>query len=411
MKYLNILAACIVTLMLATACDKKSNDEPSPWLVADHTLLIYIAGDNSLSGYCKENIKLLKEGLLNAPDDINLVIYKDNRDSGDGLPVLFQLKRSYDNLTNAARIDTVYLKEYKQELNSCDPDVMTEIVNTTFKTFNTTVKGLELWSHGMSWIPSSQYTPSTRFIGQDENNFLELWDLRKALEQCPKLDYISYDACFTGMAEVAHELDGVCDYIYGPITEIMGFGFPYDTMLPILASCKNKTSVESALVECVDDFSKSSSFDRFGYTITLLKTEKADDLATAVAKLRKASENKLTELSANPKAYEARMQHYGRAVVGTRYDFYDLADYVDYMAEDGDANIQAILSEINSNNIVVAYANSPYFSDGGLEKINLSGCKGLGVSIPEFFGLTSQQEKLIVCYELTKWGHKVMYGI
>ena len=81
------------------------------------------------------------------------------------------------------------------------------------------------------------------------------------------------------------------------------------------------------------------------------------------------------------------------------------------MAEDGDANIQAILSEINSNNIVVAYANSPYFSDGGLEKIDLSGCKGLGVSIPEFFGLTSQQEKLIVCYALTKWGRKVMNGV
>ena len=410
MRYLNILAAC-VTLMLATACDKKNSDEPKPGLMADHTLLIYIAGDNSLSSYCKENIKLLKEGLLNAPDDINLVIYKDNRDSGDGLPVLFHLKRTYDKQTNAAKIDTVYLQKYTQDLNSCDPDVMTEIVNATFKTFNTTVKGLELWSHGMSWIPSSQYTPSTRYIGQDDNNFLELWDIRKALEQCPKLDYISFDACFTGMAEVAHELDGVCDYIYGPITEIMGFGFPYDTMLPILASCKSKTSVERTLVECVDDFSKSSSFDRYGYTITLLKTEKADDLATAVAKLRKVSGFKLTELVMNAKNYESMMQHYGRAVVGTRYDFYELADYVEYMAEDGDANIQAIVSEINSNNIVVAYANSPYFTDGGSEKINLSGCKGLGVSIPEFFHLTSEEEKLLVCYQLTKWGRKVMYGI
>ena len=410
MKLLNVLVACF-TLMMATACDHKSNDDPMPETKADHTLLIYIAGDNSLSSNCKDNIKLMKKGLLNSPDDINLLIYKDNRDTGDGLPVLFQLKRTYDKKTNAAKIDTVYIQRYTQDLNSCDPSVMAEVVNTAFKSFNTTVKGMELWSHGLSWIPSYQFQPSTRYIGQDNNNFLELWDIRKALEQCPKLDYISFDACFTGMAEVAHELDGVCDYIYGPITEIMSFGFPYDTMLPILASCKNKTSVERTLVECVDDFSKSSSFDGYGYTITLLKTEKADDLATAVAKLRKASGIKLTELSANPKAYEARMQHYGRAVVGTRYVFYDLADYVDYMAEDGDANIQAILSEINSNNIVVAYANSPYFSDGGLEKINLSGCKGLGVSIPEFFGLTSQQEKLTVCYELTKWGRKVMNGV
>ena len=410
MKLLNVLVACFA-LMMATACDHKSNDDPMPETKADHTLLIYIAGDNSLSSNCKDNIKLMKKGLLNSPDDINLLIYKDNRDTGDGLPVLFQLKRTYDKKTNAAKIDTVYLQRYTQDLNSCDPSVMAEVVNTAFKSFNTTVKGMELWSHGLSWIPSYQFQPSTRYIGQDNNNFLELWDIRKALEQCPKLDYISFDACFTGMAEVAHELDGVCDYIYGPITEIMSFGFPYDTMLPILASCKNKTSVERALVECVDDFSKSSSFDNFGYTITLLKTEKADALAAAVAKLRKASGDKLTELTFNAEQYEARMQHYGRAAVGTRYDFYDLADYVDYMAEDGDENIQAIVSEINSNNIVVAYANSPYFSDGGLEKINLSGCKGLGVSIPEFFGLTSQQEKLIVCYELTKWGRKVMNGV
>lgn len=407
MKFLNVLVACF-TLMMATACDPESKEEPMPETKADHTLLVYMAGDNSLSSYCKENIKLLKQGLLNSPDDINLLIYKDNFDTGDGLPVLFQLKRTYDKKTNAAKIDTVYLQRYTKDLNSCDPSVMAEVVNTAFKSFKTTVKGMELWSHGLSWIPSYQFQPSTRYIGQDNNNFLELWDIRKALEQCPKLDYISFDACFAGMAEVAHELDGVCDYIYGPITEIMKFGFPYDTMLPILASCKNKTSVERALVECVDDFSKSSSFDRFGYTITLLKTDKADDLADTVARLRAASADRLKELKDNARTYEARMQHYGRAEVGTRYDFYDLADYVEYMAEDGDANIQAIVSEINSNNIVVAYANSPYFTDGGLEKIDLSGCKGLGVSIPEFFRLTSQENKLNQCYGLTKWGRKVM---
>ena len=153
MKLLNVLVACF-TLMMATACDHKSNDDPMPETKADHTLLIYIAGDNSLSSNCKDNIKLMKKGLLNSPDDINLLIYKDNRDTGDGLPVLFQLKRTYDKKTNAAKIDTVYIQRYTQDLNSCDPSVMAEVVNTAFKSFNTTVKGMELWSHGLSWIPS-----------------------------------------------------------------------------------------------------------------------------------------------------------------------------------------------------------------------------------------------------------------
>ena len=404
MRYLNILAAC-VTLMIATACDKNSNEEPRPEQIADHTLLIYMVGDNSLSYRCYENIDLIKKGLLDAPDDINLLIYLDNYDE---YPALFQLKRTYDKQTNAAKIDTVYLQIFTQDINSCDPAVMTEIVNTAFNTFNTEVKGFELWSHGTSWIPSRQFEPSTRFIGVDRSNFLELWDLRKALEQCPKLDYISVDACFTGMAEVAHELDNVCDYVFGPISEIMAFGFPYDEMVPILASCKSKASVEKALVECVDAFSKSSSFDRYGYAITLLKTDKADDLADAVARLRAASADRLKELKDNARTYEAGMQHYGREVVGTRYDFYDLADYVEYMAKDGDESVKSIVSEIDSNNIIVAYANSPYFTDGGPESINLSGCKGLGVSIPEFFHLTSEEEKLTKCYGLTKWGSKVM---
>lgn len=416
MKYLNIIVACIFT-MFATACNCNESEREE---IAPHTLLIYMAGDNSLSSYCSTNIRLLKQALIESTDDINLLIYKDNRDAGDGLPVLFQLKRTYEKKTHIAKVDTVYIQKYNKELNSCDPSVMADIINQAFKTFNTEIKGLEIWSHGLSWIPSENFSqfgkPGTRglkHIGQDENKYTELWDLRNALEKCPHLDYLCFDACFTGMAEIAHELDGVCDYVYGPITEIMGFGFPYNTMLPILASCQKKTDLESTLINCVDDFSKADIYRGYGYTITLLRTKSAANLANALAKLRNASASSLDILEKNGDKYESQFQHYGRSVVGTgptgsRYYFYEFKDYVNYLAKGESPEIAQLVSEINNNDIVVAYAHSDSF-DVGYEKINLKGCKGLGVSIPEFFKLTKEETLIKNAYGMTKWGKTLGY--
>lgn len=410
MKYLYNLVACIF-LLCATACNHH-NEVPEPEPQPTHTLLVYMAGDNSLSDYCKTNIRLMKEALMDATEDMNLVIYKDNRSSGDGLPSLFQLKRTVDKKTHIAKIDTVYLEKFNVELNSCDPIVLKDIVNKTFSTFNTEVKGLEIWSHGLSWVPSSNFrfnsksaTRGVKYVGQDDSHYMELWDLRVALEGCPHLDYILFDACFAGMAEVANELDGVCDYIYGPITEIMGFGFPYNSMVRILSDCQKKSDVERTLTNCVRDFSQSDLFSRNGYTITLLATAKANNLAKSAAKLRNAAPEASKYLDDNcmKPELESSFQHYGRSIVGARYYFYEIADYVNYLSKDGSAEVKAIVKEIEDNNIVVSYANSNTFVEGS-EKIDLKGCKGLGVSIPEFFYLTGQENLLKKTYGKTKWG-------
>lgn len=406
MKHLYGIVACIF-MMLATACNHHHEGEAKVEL-PPHTLLIYMAGDNSLSGYCKENIQLIKEGLLDSEEDINLIIYKDNRDGGDALPSLFQLKRSYDKKTNRERIDTVMIETYSIELDSTDPKVFADIVKKTFSIYDTEVKGLEIWSHGMSWIPSDSYvmpaqpkTKGLKYFGQDDRHFMELWDLRQALESCPHLDYISFDACFAGMAEVACELNSVCDYIYGPITEIMGSGFPYDTMLPILARCQSRNTVQRTLCACVDDFMECYTNNG---TITVLSTANAVKLAKAVAKLRAVVPEKLEAMNKDARNVEAKMQHYGRSCVATRYLFYEFEDMIDYLSANGNATVKSIVKEIDGNNIVVYHANSDRFDDGA-ESLDLKGCQGLGVSIPEFFQLESGLEKrLNYTYGLTVWG-------
>lgn len=407
MKYLNGMVACIM-LMFATACNHHHEVVPDNDPAPSHTLLIYMAGDNSLSDYCKENIRLIKKGLMEAPEDMNVIIYKDNRDYGDALPKLFQLKRVVDKKTHIAKIDTIFIQELNTELDSCDPKEFEKIVKLTFDMFNTEVKGLEIWSHGMSWIPSDNFTYESptrgiKYFGQDNSRFMELWDIRKALENTRiHFDYISFDACFAGMGEVANEFDQVCDYIYAPITEIMGCGFPYDTMIQTLSFCQNKNKVCETLIACVNDFAKSSLYVGYGYTITLLETKNANNLSIALAELRNAAPHRVEQLD-NNKHLEANLQHYGRSIVDTRYYFYEFQDYVDFLAQDETAEVKNILQKISNNNIVVAYANSDKFVEG--ESIDLKGCKGLGISIPEIFSIYSnKKDKNNFAYGMTKWG-------
>lgn len=414
MKYLKSIVACFF-MILATACGKRVSEIDPIEPTSTHTYLMYIIGDNTLSPFASDNIKLVEKGLLDATEDINVVIYKDTKNQ---LPTLFRLKKVIDEKTKKTKIDTIYIKKYETELNSCDPDVFKDVVNTTFGIFDTEVKGLEIWSHGMGWIPSNNNYPtkSTRWIGQDaeantgtfSNNFFEIWDIGEALEDCPHLDYITIDACFGGIAEVAHEFDKACDYIYAPITEIMDKGFPYHTMIPVLANCKKNSDVRKTLEECIDDFIKNYSRKNFGYTITLLETKKADNLSRALVKLRNANPTALETLKEKAYWLESDFQHYGRDVVKSRYLFYEFQDYVDFLSNNGADEYKDILKEIADNNIVVKYAASEKFEEGS-ESINLKGCKGLGVTIPELLINDSNYNKYMGCYGLTKWGKNLGY--
>lgn len=394
------LALAFCTLFSCSSC--KDDPEPEPVVEENaHTLLIYMIGDNDLSTYGQANLNLIKNGVTFSVNDMNVVVYKDNKDSGEDKPILFQLKRVVDKKTLQTSIDTVMIKEFDTDHNSCDPNVIRDVVNLTFSQFNTPVKGFEIWSHGSSWLADSKVNPTkvaTRNYGPDDWSYLEIWDLRTALEQCPHLDYICFDACLSGMAEVACELSNVCDYIYAPVTEIMGAGFPYGSMIKILSGCKQQADVAETLKLCVDDFCVHCGYT--DYTITLLETAKVVNLAKAVAKLRNAVPEKLVALEANY-SIENTFQRYGRSSKSHRYYFYDLQDYVSYLCQDATKEVENIAAEISRNNIVLYHRESETFIE-----LTLDHCSGLGVSVPEFFSFEtpSSCERLMGIYGMTKWG-------
>ena len=73
-KYIVIF---FLSLLSFVACDKEEVIIPT---TAPRTVLIYFAGDNSLSGYVSQNLRAIKEGIeRDGLNNGNLLIYTDKQ--------------------------------------------------------------------------------------------------------------------------------------------------------------------------------------------------------------------------------------------------------------------------------------------------------------------------------------------
>lgn len=416
-NYFAWMSALLFVLGMLASCGEKKDpiieEEPD----SEHTLLIYMIGDNNLSTYCKSNTTNCIKGLLDSPKPLNLVIYEDSYVSGEargGNPVLFRLKR---NAVDKHKIDTLDMKQYPQDWNSSDPEVMASVLNDVFKQYDTEVKGLELWSHALGWIPSSSYrlpvetsrpsgnvpTRASQWIGMDDGREMDIWDLRKTLEHCPHLDYIYYDACNMGQAEVAYELRGVADYMLACPTEIMAAGLPYDTMIRSLSTCQNKSSLLPALKMVVEDFATlydgSSSHEG---TFALTDLRQIATVHDAYMALRAAYPDRVELLQEHPYTYDEDITHYGRSIMGSEYYFYDLLDAARFFADaDTVGPTFSKLQQALDKAVVKDYHTSSF-----LEIRNIRSC-GLGVGIPELFQASPNTRTLQAAYQELQWSQHI----
>lgn len=84
----------------------------------------------------------------------------------------------------------------------------------------------------------SLYTPNTvrkRAFGDEESGYsMNITDIREALEGCPYMDVIMFDACLMANMETAYELKDRAHYFLAAPNSIPAEGFPYDKALPHL---------------------------------------------------------------------------------------------------------------------------------------------------------------------------------
>lgn len=434
------LMAGILTMLAIVACSScKDKDDDVTKIdyekVADHTVLMYMVGDNNLSSLLENNVRQAHRAMLDSVEvgALNLVVLKDNKQSKDDLPKLYWVHRNA-----AQQLDTVMLQTWTEDIDTADPDFLASVLKTTFTRFNTPIKGLVLASHAAGWVPvttNHTYAPRRNAFGYDQINqndlvgSIELWDLAAALRQGPKFDYIIADCCHMGNAEVAYELRDVTRYLVASSLEVQGAGMPYRKVMTRLSHVNSLSDLPEALdysMRCYFDENAPYGGSKKGASVSLYDLTFMTQLATSYQQLIRSNASRLEPLAeADPLTITDWLDYFqplGRESTSSggsvhyKYYYYDILDVINWLGEVDAANAHAAIQALQ-HIVLKEYHSSQFYS----EIIIYNHC-GMAVTLPETLHLAnvsgyrqlfgpyaSNAGGLLAAYHHTAWGAMMGY--
>ncbi len=240
------------------------------------TLLVYMAGDNDLERF--GNLDIAEMDGLPSDQHLNVVVQFDSRATAT------YRYRFYPG-------GHAQVGEPLGEVNTGDPNTLTEFVTWGKAHFPADRTALVIWNHGtgpLSLPPDFDYSrirsgdsqalkrelqrtmftttlarlaeirPRLRAVALDATNrdYLETQELAKALEAVPgagaRVDVIGFDACLMSTVEVAYQLRQLARVMVGSQELEPGVGWPYKDIVTALASDPNMSAEQlgKTIVTC-----------------------------------------------------------------------------------------------------------------------------------------------------------------
>ncbi len=309
---------------------------------SDRTLIFYMAMyNNSLAGDGAANINdILTAAGKGALSGGRVVVYR----SFDGrTPVLMEVIAR----DGQAHMDTLVKYEYQ---NSSSPDVLRAVLDDAKRLAPGRSYGLVVGSHGSGWLPdvSVERTFNPRPRGLLKAAPLpSLGDLKTrtiigegtpggtatemALEGFAgaihdgEFEYILFDACYMGEAEVVYALRNKTRWVVASPAEIISWGLPYDLVLSDLMASSARLA---AVCRKYYSYYNNMSGVARSATIGLYDCSKMDRLAQAMRGIYASYRG---EMAAIDVSYD-KLQHFDRASddrpVSTKFDMADLVHQV-----------------------------------------------------------------------------------
>ena len=360
----------ISVLFMFSSCE-EDNKEPE---VKTRTILVYIAGDNSLSSFVEDDLKEMSDGLKTIDtENNNLIVFFDK---GSQAELIHFVKDKKGNVVRKI------VKDYKTR-NSTDAESMKEVFKTTFSQFPALSYGITFWSHGEGWLPSPNST-KTRWWGQDEGSgsYMDIADLHKALKSAPHLDFILFDACFMQSIEVAYELRDCANYFIGSATEMPGPGAPYKEVVNAFFSNQKDDELAKDIAQAyyepyhlTYDENKKSTNDCWtaGVSIGVINSAALEPLAQATKKVISTTAIDIKTINTNGVLY------YGR---GQRYYYYlDFNGIMEKVIPDKNALYEEWHTAFQ--NTMIQYQTTPKNYSVSEELFSMEGSCGVSIYIPQ----------------------------
>lgn len=378
-------------LVIVLAACSNEIPEQQPAKRSGRTVLAYLISNNagtSLDSDLRNNVIDMYTALGNMKESCTLLVfyrpYTD--DTPLGKPTLMSFYADgRGNINNVAALTGAELtfdavcriaqkKEYTMNSQiATDPAVMEEVFTDMQTVAPSDSYGLILGSHASGWMKGTSVP--TKAFGDDDGYNIDIPDLANVLKKSfsEKLDFVLFDACMMGNAEVGYELKDVTSHCIASVMETPVYGFPYDQILPYLYS----ENVDYSAV-CHEFISFNKTKDVWG-TCAVMDCSQMENLASAVKAKLSEWEDALFSVSMR------NVQQYG--VNNYKYFSYDVLDFFRELGgksgvaetdlNEAIASIQTVLNEA-----VIAKECIPNPSNSSFRVDEARFC-GIGMYIPK----------------------------
>lgn len=409
-------------LVIVLAACSNEIPEQQPAKRSGRTVLAYLISNNkagSLDTYLRDNVIDMYTALGNMKESCTLLVfyrpytgdaplskptlmsfYADGRGNINNVAALTGPELTFDAVCRIAQ-----KKEYTMNSQiATDPAVMEEVFTDMQTVAPSDSYGLILGSHASGWMKGTSVP--TKAFGDDDGYNIDIPDLADVLKNSfsEKLDFVLFDACMMGTAEVGYELRETTSYCIASVMETPVYGFPYDQILPYLYS----ENVDYSAV-CHEFISFNKTKDVWG-TCAVMDCSQMENLASAVKAKLSEWEDALFSVSMR------NVQQYG--VNNYKYFSYDVLDFFRELGRksgvvkttDLNEAIASVQSALNQAVIAKDCLSGVDYDFDGLVIDGTRFC-GIGMYIPEKYNSyvanktawNSYYEQSISWYRATGW--------
>lgn len=318
-------------LVIVLAACSNEIPEQQPAKRSGRTVLAYLISNNkagSLDTYLRDNVIDMYTALGNMKESCTLLVfyrpytgdtplsnptlmsfYADGRGNINNLAALTGSDLTFDAVCRIAQ-----KKEYTMNSQiATDPAVMEEVFTDMQTVAPSDSYGLILGSHATGWMKGNSV--QSKAFGDDSGYHIDIPDLANVLKKSfsEKLDFVLFDACMMGNAEVGYELKDVTSHCIASVMETPVYGFPYDQILPYLYT----ENIDYPAV-CHEFMSFNKTNNLWG-TCAVMDCSQMENLASAVKAKLLEWQDALSSVSMQ------NVQQYG--VNSYKYFSYDVLDF------------------------------------------------------------------------------------
>lgn len=328
-------------LLLFASCKKQPTIEPSD--STPQTTLMYMTGTD-LSYYFNQNITAIKTAVAkDALGEGRFLVFKHSSSTSgslieykysSGLCVADTLK-TYSSITSLSQEAIVEVVADIKELAEADSynliisgHATSWVLKEDNSSWSKAARVSSSEDEAIDWDAMQNSEVVTRYLGLSTDGFFDIEEFRASLEATnTHFGYILFDECFMSSIETGYELRELCDYIVASPCEIMGAGFPYDTVIPYLFTNGgedfNLTGVCQAYYDYYSTYSDPSG------CVAMTVTSELDSLADITLQINSLYSGNSVDLN-SIQAYERLNGHL----------FFDFEQYMLAKCEDSTLSAQ-----------------------------------------------------------------------